>query len=93
LLNKMARLYERQGGLKKAVDCYKKAIQADPLLEEPYQKLMTFYSSKGMYNEALRTYEACKIALRKELKTRPDPVTTAIHKKILEKVGSSRPTK
>ena len=90
LLNKMARLYERQGSLKKAVDCYKKAIQADPLIEESYQKLMTFYSSKGMYNEALRTYEDCKKALKKGLKTKPDSTTTAIHKKILEKVKAPR---
>jgi DNA-binding SARP family transcriptional activator len=89
----MASLYERQGVLKKAADCYKKAIQADPLLEESYQKLMAFYSSKGMYNEALRTYEHCKKALKRELKTQPDSTTTAIHEKILERVGSPRSTR
>jgi hypothetical protein len=41
-----------------------------------------------MYNEALRIYEDCKKALKRELKTQPDSTTTAIHKKILEKVGS-----
>jgi two-component SAPR family response regulator len=87
-LGKMASLYEKQGTMKKAADCYQKAIQADPLLEESYQKLMTFYSSKGMYNEALRTYEDCKKALKRGLKTQPDSTTTAIHKKTLEKVGS-----
>jgi DNA-binding SARP family transcriptional activator len=91
-LSKMASLYERQGVLKKAADCYKKAIQADPLLEESYQKLMAFYSSKGMYNDALRIYEDCKKALERELETEPDTTTTAIHKKILEKVGSPRST-
>jgi ATP/maltotriose-dependent transcriptional regulator MalT/DNA-binding SARP family transcriptional activator len=92
LLEKMASFYERQGAMKKAADCYKKAIQVDPLIEESYQKLMTLYSSKGMYNEALRSYEDCKKALRKELKTQPDSTTTAIYKKILEKVGSPRST-
>jgi two-component SAPR family response regulator len=92
LLNTMARLYERQGALRKAVDCYKKAIQADPLLEEPYQKLMTFYSGKGIYNEALRIYDDCKKALKKELKTKPDSTTTAIYNKVVEKINSSRST-
>jgi DNA-binding SARP family transcriptional activator len=92
LLNKMAYLYEKQGALRKAIDCLKKAIQTDPLLEEPYQKLMTFYSIKGMYNEALRTYEDCKKALKKELKTKPDSATTAIYNKVLEKIGGSRST-
>ena len=85
LLSKMASLHERQGSLKKAMDCLKKAIQVDPLIEDPYQKLMTFYSSKGMYNEALRTYEDCKKALKRDLSTEPDSTTTAIYKKIKEK--------
>jgi len=88
LLNKMASFHERQGSLKKAVDCYKTAIQVDPLIEESYRKLMTFYSGKGMYNDALRIYEDCKKALKKELKTEPDSTTTAIYKKIKEKTRS-----
>ena len=90
LLGKMAGLYERRGTMKKAADCYKKAIQADPLIEESYQKLMTFYSSKGMCNEALRTYEDCRKALKRELKTEPDPTTMAIYRKVLEKVKVPR---
>ena len=90
LLNKMASLHERQGSLKKAMDCYKKAIQVDPLIEESYEKLMMFYSNKGMYNEALRIYEECKKALKKELRTQPDSTTTAIYQKILEKVRAPR---
>lgn len=86
LLQGLAELHERQGALRKAIDCHKQAIQADPLLEESYQKLMTLYSVRGMYNEALRTYEACKKAVQEELKTKPDPMTTAIYKKILEKI-------
>jgi two-component SAPR family response regulator len=89
LLNRSANLNDRQGALKKAIECYKKAIQADPLLEESYQKLMTLYSARGMYNEAIRTYEACKKAVKAELKTKPDPMTTALYNKILEKIQSS----
>ncbi len=91
LLNKMANLYERQGVAKKAIDCYKKVIEEDPLLEEAYQKLMTLYSNKGMYNDALKTYEACKKVLKRELKTKPDSTTSGIYRKVLERVGSSRP--
>jgi DNA-binding SARP family transcriptional activator len=42
-----------------------------------------------MYNEALKTYEACKKVLKDELKTKPDPMTTALYNKILEKIQSS----
>jgi two-component SAPR family response regulator len=93
LLHQTAHLHDRQGSFKKAVDCFKKVIQADPLLEESYQKLMTLYSLKGLHNEALKTYEACKKVLMKELKTHPDATTDAIYNKILEKTGTSRTTK
>ena len=89
VLHKLASLYERQGALKKAIECHKKAVQTDPLLEESYQKLMTLYSNRGMYNEALKIYEACKKALKVELKTKPEPMTTALYNKILEKIQSS----
>jgi two-component SAPR family response regulator len=78
LLNKMAKFHERQGAMRKAVDCYMKAIQIDPLVEEMYQKLMTFYSSKK--------------ALKKGLKSKPDETTDAIYKKVLEKVSPSQPS-
>jgi hypothetical protein len=45
-----------------------------------------------MYNEALRTYEDCKKALKRELETEPDPITIAMHKKILEKIDFPRST-
>jgi len=93
LLHQTAHLHDRQGSFKKAIECYKKVIQADPLLEESYQKLMILYSSKGLTNEALKTYEVCKRVLKKELKTTPDTTTDAIYNKILDKTGTSRTTK
>jgi two-component SAPR family response regulator len=93
LLHQTAHLHDRQGSFKKAIDCFKKVIQVDPLLEESYQKLMTLYALKGLTNEALKTYEACKKVLKKELKTKPDTATEAIYNKILEKTGSDRTAK
>jgi len=88
LLYRLARLYEKQGALKKAIGCYQKAIAADPLLEESYQKLMILCAGRGMHNEALRAYEKCKRALKVGLKTKPDAATTSIYEKILEKTHS-----
>jgi LuxR family maltose regulon positive regulatory protein len=87
LLHHLATLYEKQWSLRKATSCYKKAIQADPLIEESYQKLMILFSNTNMPNEALRTYEACKKALKEELKTKPDRTTTALYEKIREKLS------
>jgi ATP/maltotriose-dependent transcriptional regulator MalT/DNA-binding SARP family transcriptional activator len=89
LLTRMAKLYEKQGASARAIACHKRAIQADPLLEESYQCLMTLYANIGMHNDALRAYEACKKALQAELESSPAPMTTALYKKILEKIHSS----
>ncbi len=53
--------------------------------------MMALYSSKGMYNETLKTYEACKKALKAELKTIPDAVTTSLYEKTLERIAKSEP--
>jgi hypothetical protein len=45
-----------------------------------------------MYNEALRIYEDCKKALKRELKTQPDSTTTGIYNRVLERIGGSRST-
>jgi two-component SAPR family response regulator len=84
LLERLSRFYENQGTLGRAIDYCKKAIQADPLMEPAYRRLMTLYARRGMRAEALRTYEACKKALARELDTAPEEVTTAIFRKIQE---------
>ena len=89
VLKKVAKIYDRQGAATKAITCYQRVIQADPLLEESYQFLMNLYANRGMLNEALRTYEACKRAFEAGLKTKPDPTTAALYKKILEKIHSA----
>jgi LuxR family maltose regulon positive regulatory protein len=84
LLRRLARLQENRGSLTKAIGCYNKLLQADPLSDEPYQKLMLLYAQKGMHTAALKVYEKCRQTLRQELHTEPDVATTAIYRKILE---------
>ena len=84
LLERLSRLYEKQGTLGRAIEYCKKAVQADPLLEPTYRRLMTLYAQRGMRSEALKTFEACRKALVRDLDTEPDEVTTAIFRKIQE---------
>jgi LuxR family transcriptional regulator, maltose regulon positive regulatory protein len=88
LLQRLANLYEKQGAVMKAIACCQKGIKDDPLLEESYQKLMTLCMNKGIRNEALKAYEACKKALKVGLNTKPDPTTTALYRKILEETST-----
>ena len=82
LLLRIARIHEGRGAITRAISLYGKAVQADALLEEAYQRLMVLYADKGKRNEALRIYEDCKKALRVMLDSEPDRVTTAIYHKI-----------
>ncbi len=95
LLNRMSILNEKLGSLTRAIDCLKRIIQVDPVLEQAYQRLMTLYANRGMRNAALRAYEDCRKALSAELNAEPDEVTQAIYRKILESSprgrGSSSP--
>lgn len=84
---KMARIYEKQGRLKKAIESHKRAIRTNHLLEESYQKLITLYANKRMYNEALKTYRECKKALKKGLKAKPDPMTNALYEKVIQQLN------
>jgi len=92
LLNRVCGLHEKQGALKKATECCRKVIAVDPLMEESYQKLMSLYFNRNMFNDALRVYEECKKVLKAELKTTPDTVTTSLYEKIVEKIREKQRT-
>lgn len=85
LLTRIARHHYKAGAFKKAVAFFKQAIEADPLLEENYRNLMTLYTDKNLYNEALLIFESCQKALKAGLNTTPDPLTIALHQGIKER--------
>jgi DNA-binding SARP family transcriptional activator/CRP-like cAMP-binding protein len=85
LLYRMAELYETQGSSKRAVECYKSIIKADPVREEAYQKLMQIYSNRGMRAEALKVYEECKRVLEDQVAAEPGKLTVSIYRRIMEK--------
>lgn len=89
ILHKAGNLYDQMGSFRKAVECFKKIIEVDPLLEEYYQKLMTLYATRGMYNQALLVYKSLQEILKKELNTKPDGVTEAIYHNIIQKTDIS----
>ncbi len=93
LLYRLAKLYEAQGSLLKALDCYKKVVQADPLAEPAYRNLMLLFTQRGMRNAALQAYQDCRRALQETLNVEPEEATTAIYRKMLESAGKSETVK
>ncbi len=93
LLSRLAKLYEERGSLLKAIDCYKKVVQTDPLAEPAYRRLMQLFAQRGMRNAALRVYQDCKKSLQEVLNSEPEEATTAIYRKILESSDRARNAK
>lgn len=84
LLYRLAKLYEDRGSFLKAIDCFKRVVQADPLAEPAYRRLMQLYAQRGMRNAALRIYQDCRLSLHETLNAEPEDATTAVYQKILD---------
>ena len=65
-----------------AIDCAKRLVSLDPLREEGHRLLMRLLREIGDRVGALRQYQACAQALRRELRTEPDPATRALFDEI-----------
>ena len=76
---KVGRAYEESGQWDKAVECYLKALEADSLAEEFYQRLMTCYHRLGRKAEALAVYNRCRDILSRVLGTGPSSKTKDIY--------------
>jgi DNA-binding SARP family transcriptional activator len=85
LLMRTGGIHESRGAVKKAISAYDKAVEADPLREEAYRRLMTLYLDTGRRNEALKVFNKCKLALAEGLDTDPDEMTYAVYRKITER--------
>jgi DNA-binding SARP family transcriptional activator len=83
----LAKLYESQGSVLKAIDCYNRVVQTDPLAEPAYRALMLLFAQRRMRNAALRAYQDCRQELKEVLNLEPEETTTAIYRKILESAG------
>lgn len=66
----------------RAVDCYNKALEVDPLSEALYQKLMRCYQSQGRRAEALAVYQRCRKTFSTVLGLPPSAETEAIRQSL-----------
>ncbi|GEM_PF-604498 len=83
-LRGLASLREAESDLGAATSLLQRLVREDPTDEEAHGRLMRLHAASGSRHLALRQYEACVSALRRELDTDPSPDTTAIYTEILE---------
>lgn len=72
----------QNGHRSRAVACYEKALEVEPLAEECYREIMRNYLAEGRQAEALRAYERCQKLLAAELGLSPSPETEALYQEI-----------
>jgi two-component SAPR family response regulator len=69
---------------REALDCYRKAIEIDPLAERFYQGVMLCSERLGQRAEALDAYRRCRDVLTRELRTTPSEKTETLHRILRE---------
>ena len=79
---RLGRFYEDQKKHEKAVFCYSRGLESDPLIEEFYRRLMACHICIGQMSEARAVFERCQDNLSKVLGTVPSPETLTLLSKI-----------
>lgn len=79
--------FEERSDLPAAIACYERGLEAVPLCEELYRRLMAAHGARGHAAEALRVYERCQTALKHGLDLAPSRDTAALAKKLRMEVA------
>jgi len=69
---------ERLGQRNQAAECYRRALELEPLAEEIYQSLMRCYLEQDEPAQALETYRRCRQRLSVVLGVSPSAKTQAL---------------
>ena len=72
----------QQGDHDRAVACFERALEADPVAEEFYQHLMKAYRQAGRNSDAAQVYQRCRQNLATILGISPAKNTVEIYKSL-----------
>jgi DNA-binding SARP family transcriptional activator/Flp pilus assembly protein TadD len=83
LLSKLASIYEARGEHKPALERWQELAAIDTTNEETHRHLMRLYAITGNKHQALRQYQICCEALKKELDVEPEQQTREMRQQIV----------
>lgn len=75
-------LSEAEHEYQAAIGYARRLLQADPLGEEAYRKLMHLYARTGDRANLVRVYQTCVAVLKRELDAEPSPATHALFERL-----------
>lgn len=84
LLVGLAEALEKRGSLSASMDRFREVLRHDPTREDAHRRLMVLYAATGSRDRAVRQFQVCQEALRRELGLAPERATVAVHEDVLE---------
>lgn len=92
-IDRLADILIAEGRDEEAAGALNKRLAMDPACELAHRSLMDLLARKGRRSDALRQYQVCVDALRRELGAEPSPETTAAYEAILKTGGTTTPVR
>jgi DNA-binding SARP family transcriptional activator len=75
--------WEGIGDPERAIRCYRKGLEFEPLAEELYQNLIRCYRDSQRLAEAMATFRRCEQVLAEQLQVPPSPATLKLYDTLL----------
>lgn len=88
-LLELGRYQESCGRFEAAIQCYRKGIEVDDLIETFYQRLMQCLLETGRVPEAIAAYRQCRHILSVVLGLQPEAGTTRIYQHLIQRQAQS----
>src|SRR5439155_11410593 len=81
-----------QGSAERAIQTAVRLLALDPCQEVVHRAVMRLYARQGRHAAALRQYQVCVTALRRELNAEPDAETKRLYRDILQRQAPATPS-
>jgi len=78
-LLEIGRFWESRDLWEPAIECYRKGIDVDDLVETFYQRLMVCYLNTNRLSEGMSAYRRCRQILSIVLSLQPEPETESLY--------------
>lgn len=88
LLKHLAELHQTRGDYQQSIERYNQLAADDPSNEDAHRNLIWLYAAAGNRQLALRQYQLCCDALRRELDADPEKATVALYQQIIAGQGT-----
>jgi TolB-like protein/Flp pilus assembly protein TadD len=85
MLTKLIAHCDEVGDTERCVETAARLLTLDPLRESAYRIMMRAYAAQGRQTLALKQFETCRDALKRELGVEPEPETIALYREIRQK--------